>query len=83
MLQGRAKRSKAAITIEQEASHNPTLQSQSCDPTIFCTAYKYANEKRILIRKPIIRCVFQEAEVLLVLETFTIRFTGYRQRCFQ
>ncbi|KAG4074671.1 hypothetical protein HA402_004542 [Bradysia odoriphaga] len=40
LFQGRAKRSKAAITLEQEASHNPTLQSQSSDPTIFCTAYK-------------------------------------------
>ncbi|KAJ6632608.1 Peptidylprolyl isomerase domain and WD repeat-containing protein 1 [Pseudolycoriella hygida] len=40
LFQGRAKRSKAAITIEQEASNNPTLQSQSSDPTIFCTAYK-------------------------------------------
>lgn len=40
LFQGRAKRSKAAITLEQEASHNPTLQSHTSDPTIFCTAYK-------------------------------------------
>lgn len=40
LFQGRAKRTKAAITIEQEASHNPTLQSHTSDPTIFCTAYK-------------------------------------------
>lgn len=40
LFQGRAKRSNAAITLEQEASNNPTLQSHSSDPTIFCTAYK-------------------------------------------
>lgn len=40
LFQGRARRSKAAITIEQEASYNPTLQSHTTDPTIFCTAYK-------------------------------------------
>lgn len=40
LFQGRPKRSKAAITIEQEASNNPTLQSHTTDPTIFCTAYK-------------------------------------------
>lgn len=40
LFQGRAKRSKAAITLEQEASNNPTLLSHSSDPTVFCTAYK-------------------------------------------
>lgn len=40
LFQGRARRSKAAITLEQEASNNPTLQSHSSDPTMFCTAYK-------------------------------------------
>jgi len=34
---------KAAITIEQEASDNPTLQSLTSDPIIFCTAYKYVS----------------------------------------
>lgn len=40
LFQGRAKRSKAAITMEQEASHNPTLQSVTNDPTLFCTGFK-------------------------------------------
>lgn len=40
LFQGRARKSKAAITIEQEASENPTLQAHNSDPTIFCTAYK-------------------------------------------
>ncbi|XP_055376555.1 peptidylprolyl isomerase domain and WD repeat-containing protein 1 [Condylostylus longicornis] len=40
LFQGKVKRSKAAITLEQEASDNPTLQSVSSDPIIFCTAYK-------------------------------------------
>ncbi|XP_037952498.1 peptidylprolyl isomerase domain and WD repeat-containing protein 1 isoform X2 [Teleopsis dalmanni] len=40
LLQGKSKRTKAAITLEQEASDNPALQSMITDPTIFCTAYK-------------------------------------------
>lgn len=40
LFQGKARKAKAAITIEQEASDNPTLQSLSNDPTLFCTAYK-------------------------------------------
>ncbi|CAD7077732.1 unnamed protein product [Hermetia illucens] len=40
LFQGRARKSKAAITLEHEASENPTLQSVSSDPTVFCTAYK-------------------------------------------
>ncbi|XP_055919118.1 peptidylprolyl isomerase domain and WD repeat-containing protein 1 [Eupeodes corollae] len=40
LFQGKAKKTKAAITIEQEASDNPTLQSLANDPTLFCTAYK-------------------------------------------
>ena len=40
LFQGRVKSSKAAITLEQEASENPTLQSATNDPTLFCTAYK-------------------------------------------
>ncbi|CAD7014865.1 unnamed protein product [Ceratitis capitata] len=40
LFQGKAKKSKAAITLEQEASDNPTLQSIANDPTVFCAAYK-------------------------------------------
>ncbi|XP_055546746.1 peptidylprolyl isomerase domain and WD repeat-containing protein 1 [Wyeomyia smithii] len=40
LFQGRVKNSKAAITLEQEASDNPALQSIVNDPTLFCTAYK-------------------------------------------
>ncbi|KAI8127393.1 peptidylprolyl isomerase domain and WD repeat-containing protein 1 isoform X2 [Lucilia cuprina] len=40
MFQGKAKRVKAAITLEQEASENPALQNLANDPTLFCTAYK-------------------------------------------
>lgn len=40
LFQGRAKKTKAAITLEQEASNNPTLLSHAVDPTVFCTAYK-------------------------------------------
>lgn len=40
LFQGKAKKSKAAITMEQEASDNPALQSIANDPTMFCAAYK-------------------------------------------
>jgi len=40
LFQGRIKRQKAAITMEQEASENPALQNILNDPTAFCTAYK-------------------------------------------
>ncbi|XP_039480140.1 peptidylprolyl isomerase domain and WD repeat-containing protein 1 isoform X2 [Drosophila santomea] len=40
IFQGRIKRQKAAITMEQEASENPALQNILNDPTAFCTAYK-------------------------------------------
>lgn len=40
LFQGRIKRQKAAITLEQEASENPALQNLLNDPTAFCTAYK-------------------------------------------
>ncbi|XP_058445696.1 peptidylprolyl isomerase domain and WD repeat-containing protein 1 isoform X1 [Malaya genurostris] len=40
LFQGRVKNSKAAITLEQEASDNPALQAVVNDPTLFCTAYK-------------------------------------------
>lgn len=40
LYQGRARKSKAAITVEMEASENPTLDSVHSDPTVFCTAFK-------------------------------------------
>lgn len=40
ILQGRARKNKAAITFEIEASENPTLESVQPDPTLVCTAYK-------------------------------------------
>uniref|UniRef100_A0A1B6DR82 peptidylprolyl isomerase n=1 Tax=Clastoptera arizonana TaxID=38151 RepID=A0A1B6DR82_9HEMI len=40
LFQGRARKSKAAVTVEMEASDNPTLDSISADPTLFCTAFK-------------------------------------------
>lgn len=41
LYQGRPKRTNAAaITVEHEASDNPTLQNQENDPTVFCTAFK-------------------------------------------
>lgn len=38
--QGKPKKTKAAVTVELEASENPTLDSMTPDPTIFCTAFK-------------------------------------------
>ncbi|PSN40014.1 Peptidylprolyl isomerase domain and WD repeat-containing protein 1 [Blattella germanica] len=40
LFQGRARKSKAAVTVEMEASENPTLDSVRSDPTLFCTAFK-------------------------------------------
>ncbi|KAK7868771.1 hypothetical protein R5R35_003621 [Gryllus longicercus] len=40
LFQGRAHRTKAAVTVEMEASDNPTLDSYQSDPTLFCTAFK-------------------------------------------
>ncbi|CAI6347895.1 unnamed protein product [Macrosiphum euphorbiae] len=40
LFQGKAKKPKAAVTLEMEAATNPTLESSSSDPTLFCTAYK-------------------------------------------
>ncbi|KAF4532794.1 hypothetical protein B566_EDAN002644 [Ephemera danica] len=40
LFQGRARKPKAAVTVEMEASDNPTLDCVQTDPTIFCTAYK-------------------------------------------
>ncbi|XP_067011053.1 peptidylprolyl isomerase domain and WD repeat-containing protein 1 [Anabrus simplex] len=40
LFQGRARKTKAAVTVEMEASENPTLDSARIDPTLFCTAFK-------------------------------------------
>lgn len=39
-FQGCGQRSKNAVTLEMEASENPTLASITPDPTLFCTAFK-------------------------------------------
>lgn len=40
LYHGSAKKSKAAVTFEIEASSNPTLDAIQPDPTLICTAYK-------------------------------------------
>nr|XP_022910949.1 peptidylprolyl isomerase domain and WD repeat-containing protein 1 isoform X1 [Onthophagus taurus]XP_022910950.1 peptidylprolyl isomerase domain and WD repeat-containing protein 1 isoform X2 [Onthophagus taurus] len=40
LYQGSAKRNKAAVTLEIEASNNPTLDAIKPDPTLICTGYK-------------------------------------------
>ncbi|XP_071454294.1 peptidylprolyl isomerase domain and WD repeat-containing protein 1 [Hetaerina americana] len=40
LFQGRGRKSKAAVTVEMEASENPTIDSVRPDPTLFCTAFK-------------------------------------------
>ncbi|KAJ8982587.1 hypothetical protein NQ317_005059 [Molorchus minor] len=40
LYQGSAKKSKAAVTLEIEASSNPTLEGILPDPMLICTAYK-------------------------------------------
>ncbi|KAF6202301.1 hypothetical protein GE061_004699 [Apolygus lucorum] len=40
LFQGKVKTTKATMTLEQEGSNNPAIQSISVDPTIFCTAFK-------------------------------------------
>jgi peptidylprolyl isomerase domain and WD repeat-containing protein 1 len=40
LFQGRAKKSTASTTFEQEASHNPQLAQSENDPTLFCSAFK-------------------------------------------
>lgn len=39
-FQGKPKRSKAAVTVEMEASENPTLDNSQADPVLVCTAFK-------------------------------------------
>ncbi|KAL9951874.1 hypothetical protein ACROYT_G044613 [Oculina patagonica] len=38
--QGKAKKTKVAVTMEMEASENPSLQTTGPDPMLFCTASK-------------------------------------------
>ncbi|KAK2569577.1 Peptidylprolyl isomerase domain and WD repeat-containing protein 1 [Acropora cervicornis] len=38
--QGKPKKAKSAVTMEMEASENPSLQSGGPDPMLFCTASK-------------------------------------------
>uniref|UniRef100_A0A1B6LLZ5 peptidylprolyl isomerase n=1 Tax=Graphocephala atropunctata TaxID=36148 RepID=A0A1B6LLZ5_9HEMI len=40
LFQGKPRKTKAAMTVELEASENPTLDSLTPDPAIFCTAFK-------------------------------------------
>lgn len=40
LFQGYGRRNKAAVTVELEASENPTLEAIKADPTLFCTAFK-------------------------------------------
>lgn len=40
LYQGIPNKTKAAVTIEMEASDNPALDNISIDPTLFCTAFK-------------------------------------------
>ncbi|KAJ8972097.1 hypothetical protein NQ314_000323 [Rhamnusium bicolor] len=49
---GSAKKSKAAVTLEIEASSNPTLEAILPDPTIICTAYKKSRFYLFTRREP-------------------------------
>lgn len=40
LYQGIPNKSKAAVTIDMEASDNPALDNIASDPTLFCTAFK-------------------------------------------
>ena len=40
LFQGSAKKPRAAVTVEMQASENPALQNTLPDPTLFCTAFK-------------------------------------------
>ncbi|XP_064625093.1 peptidylprolyl isomerase domain and WD repeat-containing protein 1-like [Lineus longissimus] len=40
LFQGSGRKSKAALTVEMEASDNPALANVQDDPTLICTAYK-------------------------------------------
>lgn len=66
LFQGKGKKSKAAITLEQEASENPALQSTTNDPTLFCTAYKWVIVLQFNLPKKIIN-VFVSSQKTTVL----------------
>lgn len=40
LFQGHGRKNRAAVTVELEASDNPTLDAVKADPSLFCTAYK-------------------------------------------
>ncbi|XP_059486508.1 peptidylprolyl isomerase domain and WD repeat-containing protein 1 [Neocloeon triangulifer] len=40
LFQGKPRRVKAAVTVEMEASENPTLDNAQADPMLVCTAFK-------------------------------------------
>lgn len=40
LFQGKIKKSTAAVTVEMEASDNPTLELSRSDPILFCTGHK-------------------------------------------
>ncbi|KXJ16664.1 peptidylprolyl isomerase domain and WD repeat-containing protein 1 [Exaiptasia diaphana] len=40
LYQGQPQKSNAALTMEIQASDNPSLKKESSDPTVFCTGYK-------------------------------------------
>lgn len=82
LFQGKSKKSNAAVTIEQEASENPTLASAVNDPVVFCTAYKkqrfYLYSRRLPSDlQDIDRDIFNEQpskeDILAVTETQTIQ----------
>ncbi|XP_066249842.1 peptidylprolyl isomerase domain and WD repeat-containing protein 1 [Euwallacea similis] len=52
LYQGSSKRSKAAVTLEMEASNNPTLEAIQPDPTLVCSAYKKARFYLFSRREP-------------------------------
>jgi len=39
-FQGKPKKTKAAVTVEMEASENPALDCVQADPMLVCTAFK-------------------------------------------
>lgn len=40
LFQGRSKKAKAGLSLEQEGSENPILLQAHTDPTVFCSAFK-------------------------------------------
>lgn len=41
IFQGRSKKAKAVLSLEQEGSENPILLQTHTDPTVVCTSFKY------------------------------------------